>query len=238
MKNVKLYTKGVVLDTDGPGGWCSVLEYQGKEKELHGSEQQSSIKRISMQPIIVGLSALKEPCSVEVYTDCVFIINSIRYGWLNKWANGGWMKNNKEPVTDRDLLEQLASLLSVHTVAFKWETPVGNRMLKRCENVAKSCVRLAISTMHEWLVEDNHAQMLLLIGNKYWLADYEVHQSGDEKLMLVRDAQHKLELFYHQCSNGVDTNYAEINQKASGMGINLHEVYRYIKDNNPLTKGE
>ena len=40
MKQVKIYTDGACSGNPGAGGWGTILEYQGKRKELSGGEAQ------------------------------------------------------------------------------------------------------------------------------------------------------------------------------------------------------
>ena len=68
MKTVTLYTDGACSGNPGPGGWGAILEYNGIEKELSGGEANTTNNRMELTAVIRGLQALKEPCTVELYS--------------------------------------------------------------------------------------------------------------------------------------------------------------------------
>ena len=69
MKQVTIYTDGACSGNPGPGGWGAILEWNGVEKELSGGEAQTTNNRMELTGVIRALSALKEPCEVDLYTD-------------------------------------------------------------------------------------------------------------------------------------------------------------------------
>ena len=66
MKTVTLYTDGACSGNPGPGGWGAILEYNGREKELSGGEENTTNNRMELTAVIEGLSCLKESCIVEM----------------------------------------------------------------------------------------------------------------------------------------------------------------------------
>ena len=77
MKTVTLYTDGACSGNPGPGGWGAILEYNGVEKELSGGESSTTNNRMELTAVIRGLSALKEPCIVELYSDSKYVIDAL-----------------------------------------------------------------------------------------------------------------------------------------------------------------
>ena len=63
MKTVNMYTDGACSgnqNEENTGGWGCILEYAGREKELHGGEVNTTNNRMELSAPIAGLSALKE----------------------------------------------------------------------------------------------------------------------------------------------------------------------------------
>ena len=56
---------------------------------------------------IQGLSRLKEPCQVELYTDSQYLSKAINEGWLENWKKRGWVKSDKKPVLNVELWQAL-----------------------------------------------------------------------------------------------------------------------------------
>ena len=120
MKKVDIYTDGACSGNPGPGGWGTILIYNGHEKEMSGGEAETTNNKMELTAVIKGLAALKEPCEVTVTTDSKYVCDAINQGWLSKWVTNNWRKADKKPVLNVDLWEQLLPLLSKHNVKFVW----------------------------------------------------------------------------------------------------------------------
>ena len=51
MKNIEIYTDGACSGNPGPGGWGAVLKYGNAEKELSGSEKETTNNRMELNPL-------------------------------------------------------------------------------------------------------------------------------------------------------------------------------------------
>lgn len=137
MKQVKLYTDGACSGNPGPGGWGAILRYGEHERELSGGEANTTNNRMELSAVIAGLSALKEPCEVEVISDSKYIIDAVTKGWAVKWQKNGWVKPDKKPALNPDLWEKLLGLLEKHKVTFTWvKGHAGHPENERCDALA------------------------------------------------------------------------------------------------------
>ena len=137
MKEVTIYTDGACSGNPGPGGWAAILRYRGREKVLSGGEAHTTNNRMELTAVITGLSALKEPCAVTLYSDSKYIIDAIQKGWAKKWRANGWMRNAKDPALNPDLWEKLLDLLEKHEVTFVWvKGHAGHPENERCDQLA------------------------------------------------------------------------------------------------------
>ena len=137
MKTVTLYTDGACSGNPGPGGWGAILEYMGHEKELSGGEESTTNNRMELTAVIMGLSAIKEPCIVELYSDSKYVIDGLEKGWAESWKKKGWIKSDKKPALNPDLWDQLLELTGKHQMRYHWvkghaENPKNNR----CDELA------------------------------------------------------------------------------------------------------
>ena len=144
MKTVTLYTDGACSGNPGPGGWGAILEFNGIEKELSGGEDNTTNNRMELTAVIQGLSALKESCIVELYSDSKYVIDGLSKGWAVSWRKNGWKKADKKPALNPDLWEQLLDLVEKHQVRYHWvkghgENPKNNR-----------CDELAVAEAAKW----------------------------------------------------------------------------------------
>ena len=135
MKTVTLYTDGACSGNPGPGGWCAILEYMGTEKVLSGGQRETTNNRMELTAVIEGLRALKEPCTVELYSDSKYVIDALEKGWRKK----GWIKSDKKPALNPDLWEQLLALTEKHQMRYHWvKGHADNPYNNRCDQIAVS----------------------------------------------------------------------------------------------------
>ena len=120
MKQIEIYTDGACSGNPGPGGWGAVLVYNGKEKELSGSEKNTTNNRMELTAVIMALNALNQPCEVKLTTDSKYVCDAINKSWVYSWKKNGWKKSSKKPALNVDLWKELLSLLEKHEVEFIW----------------------------------------------------------------------------------------------------------------------
>ena len=139
MKTVNIYTDGACKGNPGAGGWGAILEYEGREKELCGGENNTTNNRMELTAAIEGLSALKSPCKVMLYSDSQYLVNAINKGWLASWKQKGWHKADKSAVLNDDLWKKLDVLLNTHEVEFIWvRGHDGHAYNERCDELASN----------------------------------------------------------------------------------------------------
>ncbi len=137
MKRIEMFTDGACSGNPGPGGWGTILRYNGREKELAGGASSTTNNRMELTAVIEGLSALKETCEVVVTSDSKYVIDAIQKGWVYSWKRNGWRKADKKPALNADLWERLLTLLSIHTVTFVWvHGHQGHPENERCDRLA------------------------------------------------------------------------------------------------------
>ena len=137
MKKVEIFTDGACSGNPGPGGWGTILRYGEHEKELSGGEAETTNNRMELTAAIEGLSCLKEPCSVTLYSDSKYLIDAIEKEWVYKWKANGWMRNKKEKAQNPDLWERLLKLLEKHKVELVWvKGHDGHSENERCDKLA------------------------------------------------------------------------------------------------------
>ncbi len=132
MKSVTVYTDGACSGNPGPGGWAAVLMYGEHKRELSGGAASTTNNRMEMTAIISALSALKEPCIVELYSDSRYVLDALEKGWAVRWRRNGWKRNKSEAALNPDLWETLLNLTERHDVHCHWvrghaDNPYNNR---------------------------------------------------------------------------------------------------------------
>jgi ribonuclease HI len=135
---VIIYTDGGCITNPGTGGYGTVLLYGSKRKELSAGFRRTTNNRMEIMACIEGLKALKFPCSVILFSDSQYVVNSIQKGWAKRWRRKGWMRTPDQPAENADLWEQLLDLCETHNVEFSWvRGHAGNRENERCDRLAR-----------------------------------------------------------------------------------------------------
>lgn len=137
MKTVTIYTDGACSGNPGPGGWGAILCYNGAEKVMSGGEKQTTNNRMELTGVITALSALKEPCTVELYSDSKYVTDALTKGWAVSWRSKGWVKSDKRCALNIDLWERLLELCEKHEVHCHWvKGHAENEYNNRCDALA------------------------------------------------------------------------------------------------------
>jgi len=116
---VVIYTDGACSGNPGPGGWGSVLLYNGHRRELSGGEADTTNNRMEMMAVIQAMESLKRPCSVMINTDSVYVMKGITE-WIEQWKERGWKTAARKPVKNVELWQRLEQAISRHDVRWTW----------------------------------------------------------------------------------------------------------------------
>jgi ribonuclease HI len=119
MTEVVIYTDGACSRNPGPGGWGAVLQWQGKERELYGSDPLTTNNRMELMAAIQALEALRRPATVSLHTDSKYLLDGITK-WVDGWQRNGWKTAAKKPVKNDDLWRRLIEAMKPHDITWEW----------------------------------------------------------------------------------------------------------------------
>ena len=119
MKEVEIFTDGACKGNPGPGGWGALLRMGPHEKELFGSEPDTTNNRMEMTAVLRALGALIEPCHVRLHTDSRYVIDGMTK-WIHGWQKRGWINASKKPVRNADLWHELIEAAKAHEIEWIW----------------------------------------------------------------------------------------------------------------------
>lgn len=140
---MEIYTDGACSGNPGPGGWAAVLLYGPHEKEIFGSEPNTTNQRMELTAAIKGLESLRKPCRARIYSDSAYLINAFNQGWIENWQRNGWLNSKKEPVSNADLWRRLVELAEIHQIQWiKVKGHSDNKYNNRCDALARGAIEL------------------------------------------------------------------------------------------------
>ena len=133
MKEVVIHSDGGCRGNPGPGAWAAILESAPHRRELTGFALATTNNRMVLQAAISALEALKQPCTVDFYTDSKYVQNGIQ-SWLRGWKYNGWKTKSGQPVKNADLWRSLDKASSTHKITWHWlKGHAGHAANERCD---------------------------------------------------------------------------------------------------------
>lgn len=142
MKKVTIYTDGACSGNPGPGGWGAILMYNETSKEISGANKDTTNNIMEITAVLEALKLLKEECEVKVYSDSAYVVNAFNQGWIYNWKKNNWKTASKDPVKNKELWEELYSLVQKHKVEFiKVKGHSDNEYNNRCDFLATSAIK-------------------------------------------------------------------------------------------------
>ena len=139
---VTLYTDGACSGNPGKGGYGAILVHVDSngvkhEKEFSEGYQMTTNNQMELLAVIVGLEALKKPCSVKIISDSKYVVDSIQKGWLDNWIAKGWRKSDNKAVPNVELWKRLISASKDHDIELEWiKGHAGHEYNERCDALA------------------------------------------------------------------------------------------------------
>ena len=106
MSMINMYTDGSCIGNPGPGGWAAIINVGDRKRVINGGDSKTTNNRMEISAILEGLKVIPEGRSVTVFSDSIYVINTMVKGWKRK-------KN-------LDLWAQLDSEVAKRTVIWKW----------------------------------------------------------------------------------------------------------------------
>jgi ribonuclease HI len=136
-KQVEVFTDGACSGNPGPGGWGAILRWNGKERELSGGMELTTNNQMELTAAIKALEALKEKCTVSLYSDSSYVRDGMK-SWIHGWKKNGWKTADKKPVKNAGLWQALDAARKRHDVHFHWiKGHAGHPENERCDELAR-----------------------------------------------------------------------------------------------------
>jgi ribonuclease HI len=129
----ELYTDGACSGNPGPGGYAAILVCRSEdgrvtEREISGSEPDTTNNRMEIRAVIEGLRALTRPVNVRIVSDSQYVIHTMTRKW----------RRNK----NQDLWAELDALVRPHKVTWEYvRGHAGHAYNERCDRLAVAEIR-------------------------------------------------------------------------------------------------
>lgn len=121
MTVVRIYTDGACSGNQKKknlGGWGAVLEYGSFEKQIFGSEKNTTNNRMELTAVLEAFRALKKDnLKIEVFSDSAYLADCFRKRWYENWLAKGRLHSGGN-IANPDLWLALLPFLEKHEIRF------------------------------------------------------------------------------------------------------------------------
>lgn len=136
---ITCYTDGSYSPKTNSGGWCAYLECDGTSAVIFGAELKTTISRMEINAVLQALRSITTPSLFHIFSDSMYVVNSIGKRWIQNWAANGWRTRDGGHVANKDLWEQVLQLVNFHKVKIQWvKGHNGNPGNELCDNIAQA----------------------------------------------------------------------------------------------------
>jgi ribonuclease HI len=146
-------THKIVIFTDGGcskrhGGWAFVLQHENGEKIARsGNERSTTNNRMELRAVIEALHEAEnesKDCKLDIIvnTDSKYVKEGITK-WIEKWKeSSNWMTASGRPVKNREIWEELDSVVSRLKPTFEWiKGHNGNAGNEECDEMVQEEIK-------------------------------------------------------------------------------------------------
>lgn len=139
MNKIYIYTDGSSRGNPGPGGYGVVMKFNDKVKELSQGYIHTTNNRMELLAVVVALETLKtSKYPIELFSDSMYVINSINKGWVFNWSN----KTNFGGKKNEDLWRRFLSIYNNFNIKFNWvKGHNGQIENERCDILATTAAK-------------------------------------------------------------------------------------------------
>ena len=140
LPRVTIYSDGACDPNPGPGGWAALLRYGNQQKEISGSEADTTNNRMELTAAVQALLSLKKPHRVDFYTDSQYLQRGITE-WMPDWRKRNWRRKGGA-LKNLDLWQSLDAVILKHEINWHWvRGHAGDRDNERVDALARKAIR-------------------------------------------------------------------------------------------------
>ena len=158
-----VFTDGAATGNPGPGGWGAIVvahdhnvhdvRHVHHVTELGGGSPHTTNNKMELSGVIAALQHIaNQPGPVAIYTDSTYVIQGITQ-WVWGWRKRGWKTAQGGDVLNRDLWEQLSSLVSARgrgDVTWHWvRGHVGTPGNERADQISVAFARQQSADLYD-----------------------------------------------------------------------------------------
>lgn len=138
MQKVNIYTMtsfSGMKKQDGAAVYILEMETGSDPVTLQDSQvlQNKTPNAAELLAVKEALRRMRKKCGLTIYTESSYVAAGFTAGWVKKWKENEWKTARGREVTNREIWEELDSLLNGHEYEFKVLEPHEYRLWMKRE---------------------------------------------------------------------------------------------------------
>jgi len=145
----------------GAWGYWGVYDFNLAKMNFEGGGVVESTTNQRME-LTAALEALKRTkilnieAPVFLYTDSAYLYNCWKQRWYSKWMSNGWINSKEEPVSNKDLWEQLIPFFQLGFLTLKKvKGHSGNAGNEKADKIVNKQMDMFLEKQKEKVDEDS-----------------------------------------------------------------------------------
>lgn len=149
---VSIYTDGAARGNPGPGAYSFIIKSKDNINSFAKAFRKTTNNRMELMAVIAGLETLNDHnCSVSIFSDSKYVVDSINKGWLFNWIKKGFVK-----VKNPDLWKTFVTLYYKHKINMVWvKGHSGHIENEMCDNLAQKSINAGIFHIDHYYENSN-----------------------------------------------------------------------------------
>ena len=117
MNKYRCYTDGSYQSSISAGGYASIIcdEQDNIIKELYCGFKHTTNNRMEARAVLETLKYFKEPSDITIISDSMYVVNTIKEGWVKKW-----FEENDYSKSNLDIWFEILDYLDFHKITMEW----------------------------------------------------------------------------------------------------------------------
>jgi ribonuclease HI len=144
---LEVFTDGACIGNPGPGGWAWAID---ESNFASGFAEQTTNQRMELSAALEAVRAIEG--QVEVVSDSTYVVNCFKDRWWEGWRRRGWRSSKGTPVANRDIWEELISVVvddRPDEIRFRWvKGHADDGMNNFVDSLANGAARAGVGSAH------------------------------------------------------------------------------------------
>lgn len=123
---INIYLDSTVRGPNKCDGWCAFIIEAKKgtaivTKESFEFVEQRTAHQMHLIALYHALRRFTKQSTITVYTECVYLVNTINEGWMERWQQSAWKNKSGQEVKNKYIWQLIYDVSREHSIKAVFE---------------------------------------------------------------------------------------------------------------------